>query len=126
MVLPGPGPPAGRPVKPSDSPFVVLQLWHWQGAKWLRIPLLRAEGFQADMVPIHFHPDEAVLIGCLHLAPSWIFEAHDCIRGVDIGGTNIRCGRVETRRKNALDLSKASVRKSELWRPEIAGHAPRS
>ncbi|MGY4424331.1 putative NBD/HSP70 family sugar kinase [Bradyrhizobium sp. JR6.1] len=35
---------------------------------------------------------------------------------VDIGGTNIRCGVVETRWKKAPDLSKATVWKSELWR----------
>jgi predicted NBD/HSP70 family sugar kinase len=78
--------------------------------------LLRAEGFEVDMVPIRFHPDEAGLIGCLHLAPSWIFEGHDSILAVDIGGTNIRCGLVETRWKKASDLSKASVWRSELWR----------
>jgi predicted NBD/HSP70 family sugar kinase len=78
--------------------------------------LLRAEGFQVDLVPIRVHPDEAGLIGCLHLAPSWIFEAHDSILAVDIGGTNIRCGLVETRWKKAPDLSKASVWKSALWR----------
>jgi len=78
--------------------------------------LLKAEGFAVDLVPIRFDPDEAGLIGCLHLAPSWIFEAHDSILAVDIGGTNIRCGLVETRWKKAPDLSKASVWKSELWR----------
>jgi hypothetical protein len=78
--------------------------------------LLKAEGFKVDLVPIRFHPDEAGLIGCLHLAPSWIFEAHDSILAIDIGGTNIRCGVVETRWKKAPDLSKASVWKSELWR----------
>ena len=50
------------------------------------------------------------------MAPSWILEAHDSILAVDIGGTNIRCGVVETRWKKAPDLSKASVWKSELWR----------
>jgi hypothetical protein len=78
--------------------------------------LLKAEGLKVDLVPIRFHPDEAGLIGCLHLAPSWIFEAHDSILAVDIGGTNIRCGVVETRWKKAPDLSKASVWKFELWR----------
>src|SRR5258708_2702140 len=78
--------------------------------------ILKAEDFKVDMVPIRFHPDDAGLIGCLHLAPSWIFEAHDSILAVDIGGTNIRCGVVETRYKKAPDLSKASVWKSELWR----------
>src|ERR1700730_14301924 len=78
--------------------------------------LLKAEDFKGDLVPIRRHPDAAGLIGCLHLAPSWIFEAHDSILAVDIGGTNIRCGVVETRWKKAPDLSKAEVWKSELWR----------
>ncbi|MCP3461888.1 ROK family protein [Bradyrhizobium sp. CCGUVB23] len=78
--------------------------------------ILKAEGFKGDMLPIRFHPDEAALIGALHLAPSWIFEAHDSILAVDIGGTNIRCGVVETRWKKAKDLSKACVWKSDLWR----------
>jgi predicted NBD/HSP70 family sugar kinase len=78
--------------------------------------ILKAEGFEVDLVPIRFHPDDAGLIGCLHLAPSWIFEAHDSILAVDIGGTNIRCGVIETRWKKAPDLSKAEVWKSELWR----------
>jgi predicted NBD/HSP70 family sugar kinase len=84
--------------------------------------LLKAEDFKVDLVPIRFDPDDAGLIGCLHLAPSWIFEAHDSILAVDIGGTNIRCGLVETRWKKASDLSKASVWKSELWRH--AGDGP--
>ena len=78
--------------------------------------ILKAEDFKVDLIPIRFHPDEAGLIGCLHLAPSWILEAHDSILAVDIGGTNIRCGVVETRWKKAPDLSKAAVWKSELWR----------
>jgi predicted NBD/HSP70 family sugar kinase len=78
--------------------------------------ILKAEEFKTDLVPIRFHPDDAGLIGCLHLAPSWIFEAYDSILAVDIGGTNIRCGVVETRWKKAPDLSKANVWKSELWR----------
>src|SRR3954469_23307974 len=78
--------------------------------------ILKSEDFKVDVVPIRFHPDKAGLIGCLHLAPSWIFEAQDSILAVDIGGTNIRCGVVETRAKKAPDLSKASVWKFELWR----------
>ncbi len=78
--------------------------------------ILNAEGIKVEMMPIRFHPDEAALIGCAHLAPSWIFEAHDCILAVDIGGTNIRCGVVETRQKKASDLSKAQVWKSKVWR----------
>jgi hypothetical protein len=78
--------------------------------------LLKSEDIKVDLVPIRFHPDEAGLIGCLHLAPSWIFEAHDSILAVDIGGSNIRCGVVETGANKAADLSKASVWKAELWR----------
>ena len=78
--------------------------------------MLKAEDFKVDLVPIRFHPDDAGLIGALHLAPSWIFEAHDSILAVDIGGTNIRCGVVQTNWKKAKDLSKAAVWKSELWR----------
>src|SRR5437879_8131677 len=78
--------------------------------------ILKAEDFEVDLVPIRFHPDDAGLIGTLHLAPSWIFEGHDSILAVDIGGTYIRCGVVETRWKKAPDLSKAGVWKSELWR----------
>jgi hypothetical protein len=78
--------------------------------------LLKSEGHKIHLIPIRFDPDEAGLIGCLHLAPSWIFEAFDSILAVDIGGTNIRCGVVETKWKKAADLSKAAVWKSELWR----------
>ncbi len=78
--------------------------------------ILKAEDFDVDLVPIRFHPDDAGLIGTLHLAPSWIFAGHDSILAVDIGGTNIRCGVVETRWKKTPDLSKATVWKSDLWR----------
>ncbi|MCA1416541.1 ROK family protein [Bradyrhizobium sp. NBAIM20] len=78
--------------------------------------ILKSEGFKIDLQPIRHHPDEAGLIGALHLAPSWIFEAHDSILAVDIGGTNIRCGVVETGWKKAKDLSKAKVVHAELWR----------
>ena len=78
--------------------------------------LLKGAGLEIDLWPIRFDPDEAGLIGCLHLAPSWIFEGYDSILAIDIGGTNIRCGVVETRWKKAQDLSKASVWHADLWR----------
>jgi predicted NBD/HSP70 family sugar kinase len=78
--------------------------------------ILKSEDFTIDIRPIRYHSDEAGLIGALHLAPSWIFEGFDSILAADIGGTNIRCGIVETRFKKASDLSKALVWKSELWR----------
>jgi len=78
--------------------------------------ILKAEGLKVQMVPIRFDPDEAGLIGCAHLAPSWIFEGYDSLLAVDIGGSNIRCGVVETMQKKAPDLSKARVWAFDLWR----------
>jgi hypothetical protein len=78
--------------------------------------ILRADGNPLSLVPIRNHPDEAGLIGAAHLAPRWMFEGHDAILGVDIGGTNIRAGVVLLNRKKTPDLSKAEVWKFELWR----------
>ena len=58
--------------------------------------ILKAEQAGVDLVPIRNDPDEAGLIGATQLAPSWMFEAHDAILAVDIGGTNIRAGVVST------------------------------
>ena len=81
--------------------------------------ILKAEDFKIEMVPIRAHPDEAGLIGALHLAPSWIFEAHDSILAVDIGGTNIRCGVVETR----LEEGARTCRRPRSWKSELWRHA---
>src|SRR3954454_8617395 len=78
--------------------------------------ILKSDKVSIDLVPIRNNPDEAGLIGAAHLAPRWMFEAHDAIIGVDIGGTNIRAGIVELNLKKASDLAKASVWKFELWR----------
>jgi len=78
--------------------------------------ILRAEGFDVDMAPIRFHPDDAGLVGAAHLAPAWIFHGYGSLLAIDIGGTNVRCGLVETRFEKAADLSSARVHSSELWR----------
>lgn len=78
--------------------------------------LLKADDIDISLVPIRHHPDEAGLLGVCHLAPAWVFTGHDAILAVDIGGSNIRAGIVETNLKSAKDLSKAVVWKSELWR----------
>ncbi len=78
--------------------------------------LLKAAEIAVDIMPIRHDPDEAGLIGAVHLAPAWIFKGHGAILAVDIGGTNIRAGVVELNLKRAPDLSKASVWKSEVWR----------
>ncbi|MFA5899637.1 MAG: ROK family protein [Hyphomicrobium sp.] len=78
--------------------------------------LLKAADYDIEIELISNHPDEAGLIGTAHLMPSWMLEGFDGILAVDIGGTNIRTGIVETRLKKAKDLSKAQVFASELWR----------
>jgi predicted NBD/HSP70 family sugar kinase len=78
--------------------------------------ILKADKVPIELVPIRDDPDEAGLIGAAHLAPRWMFEAHDAILAVDIGGTNIRAGVVALNLKKAADLSKASVWKFGLWR----------
>lgn len=78
--------------------------------------ILKGDGIDIDLVVIRHHPDEAGLIGAAHLAPAWVFQGHDSIVAIDIGGSNIRCGVVELNLRKAKDLSKAQVWKSELWR----------
>ncbi len=78
--------------------------------------LLKADGLALDFHPIRSHPDEAGLLGALHLMPSWTIEGYGGILAVDIGGTNIRAGVVESNLAKSPDLAKARVWKSELWR----------
>src|SRR4029453_4393544 len=78
--------------------------------------ILKSDKGPLDLLPTPNGPDEAGLIGAAHLAPRWMFEAHDAILAVDIGGTNIRAGVVALNLKKASDLSKAFVWKFELWR----------
>ncbi len=79
--------------------------------------LLKAEnGHELELRPIRHHPDEAGLIGAIHLAPAWIFSGHDSILAVDMGGTNLRAGVVELNMKKARDLSAAHVMDFDLWR----------
>jgi predicted NBD/HSP70 family sugar kinase len=78
--------------------------------------ILKADQIDVDLVPVRNNPDEAGLMGAAQLAPRWLFQAHDAIIAVDIGGTNIRAGVVELNLKKAADLSKARIWKFELWR----------
>ncbi|HEY8565494.1 MAG TPA: ROK family protein [Beijerinckiaceae bacterium] len=78
--------------------------------------ILKAGGIDLSLVPIRHHPDEAGLIGAVHLSPSWMFAGHDSLLAVDIGGSNIRVGVLVTNQKKAPDLTKVEVWKSDLWR----------
>jgi hypothetical protein len=78
--------------------------------------LLQVDGVDLEILPVRHPSHEAGLIGAVQLSPSWMFEAHDAILAVDIGGTNIRVGVVRLFLKRAPDLAKAAVWKFELWR----------
>ncbi len=78
--------------------------------------ILKSAGVNVELRPIRHDPDEAGLIGVLHLAPSWLFAGYDAILGVDIGGTNFRTGIVALNQKDGGDLSKISIAQFDLWR----------
>jgi len=78
--------------------------------------VLKADKINVELVPVHNDPDQAGLLGAVHLAPAWMFKAFDAILGVDIGGTNIRAGVIQLNLKAASDLSKTKVWKYSLWR----------
>ena len=78
--------------------------------------LLKSEKIKTEVQIIRNDPDEAGLIGAAHLAPTWVFKAHDAILAADIGGTNIRAGVVCLNLDDADDLSKAKIDQFELWR----------
>lgn len=79
--------------------------------------LVKSKGHAVDLVPIRHHPDEAGLIGCVHLAPSWLLAPESsktsAMLAVDIGGSNIRAGVVKI---PSADLHELSVEVTELWR----------
>jgi hypothetical protein len=78
--------------------------------------LLKNERVKTEIAVVRNDPDVAGLIGAAHLAPTWMFKAHDGILAVDIGGTNIRAGIVCLNLQEAEDMSKAEVGQFELWR----------
>jgi ROK family len=76
--------------------------------------LLKASGREVALTPVRYHPDEAGLIGSIHLAPHRAIRDFQGMLAVDIGGTNIRAGVVEF--GPGRDLGKARVRRSVQWR----------
>ncbi|HEV7435840.1 MAG TPA: ROK family protein [Pseudorhizobium sp.] len=63
---------------------------------------------------LRHHPDEAGLIGCIHLVPEATENEAGAILACDIGGTNFRCGIVQL--PSGEDRSVAKVRASDKWR----------
>ncbi|MBB2721569.1 ROK family protein (plasmid) [Rhizobium sophoriradicis] len=78
--------------------------------------ILKAAGINIEVVPIVHHPDEAGLIGSVHLMPPWMFKGYEAILAVDIGGTNVRAGIVKFGKEKTQDFADASVWESTIWR----------
>lgn len=78
--------------------------------------MLKGAGHKLDLAPITHHPDQAGLIGAVHLAPPWMFAGFDGILAVDIGGSNLRAGVVALHQKKKPDYSRCAVQEFDLWR----------
>ncbi|MBV9990549.1 MAG: ROK family protein [Alphaproteobacteria bacterium] len=77
--------------------------------------LLKAEKIDVEVVPIANDPDDAGLLGAVHLAPEWVFKGHDAIIAIDIGGTNMRVGVVTFDLKKSPGFAGAAVAEREIW-----------
>jgi hypothetical protein len=78
--------------------------------------LLRGDGVEIELVPIAHHPDDAGLIGSVHLMPEWMLKGHDAILAVDIGGTNVRAGVVRFGKDKRSTSKDAAVAASLIWK----------
>jgi len=78
--------------------------------------ILEDMGVHVQLGRLSHDVDDGGLIGWVHLTPKDMLKKHDAILAVDIGGTNVRCGIVKTRRRKASDLSLARVVRREKWR----------
>ena len=59
--------------------------------------LSRAERIDIDLGMITHKPDEAGLIGAVHLVPAWMLKGRNGMLALDLGGTNFRAGIVTFR-----------------------------
>ncbi|HEY0504439.1 MAG TPA: ROK family protein [Lysobacter sp.] len=77
--------------------------------------LLKVERSGVDLFVLRHDPDEGGLLGWVQLLPA-PYRRHDAFLAVDVGGTNLRCGIVEPRLREAGDGSRARVVESLQWR----------
>ena len=78
--------------------------------------MLHHAGSTVELARLCHEVDDGGLIGWVQLAPPTILEEYKAILAVDLGGTNVRCGIVQTRRAKAPDLSRARVLRRHKWR----------
>lgn len=77
---------------------------------------LHCDGSPVQLARLSHEVDDGGLIGWVHLAPPAVIDDYEAILALDIGGTNVRCGIVQTRRAKAADLSQARVVRRHKWR----------
>ena len=78
--------------------------------------LLAADGAGGvELRAIHHHPDEAGLVGSVHLVSPARLMPFTAMLAVDIGGTKARAGLIALRHAVADDLSAAVVVASDVW-----------
>jgi predicted NBD/HSP70 family sugar kinase len=65
---------------------------------------------------IRHHPDEAGLVGSVHLIPASRTSGKDGLLAVDIGGSKVRAGIVEFGERKSGLLADARVWRIEVWR----------
>ena len=77
---------------------------------------LNSSGQTVELRPIRSDPDEAALLGAVHLCPSELLNGCEGMLAVDIGGSNLRAGVVLLNRHQATDFSASKVLLREHWR----------
>jgi predicted NBD/HSP70 family sugar kinase len=77
--------------------------------------LLREQGLPIELHPIRHHPDEAGLVGVVHLVPTWMLRGFESVLAIDIGGSTIRCGLVKYKINGKGDIRNASVGYASQW-----------
>ena len=78
--------------------------------------LVREFNGSVEMLPIRHDPDEAGILGAAQLAPLKLLKNCDHMLGVDIGGSNFRCGLIALKREEDKNLSKAEIVGHQIWR----------
>ncbi len=78
--------------------------------------LVRELNSAVEMLPIRHHPDEAGILGVMQLFPPARLKGRTHLLGVDIGGSNFRCGLVALNRDADKELKKAEIIGHQLWR----------
>jgi len=78
--------------------------------------LVREQFENVEVTPIRCHPDEAGIIGAAQLFSPKALKGREHIIGLDIGGSNFRCGLVALNQDKDKDLKQAGIVGHQLWR----------